>query len=157
MKAYFIQIGKTDQGYLREGISIFERRIKHYIPLEVFTVSEVKGFANISEKQLKDSEGQKLLNSCKQGDYIILLDEKGVQYSSKQFAGILEKLMISSVKRLVFISGGAYGVSQEVHNRADAVLSFSKMTFSHQMVRLIFMEQFYRAMTILKGDPYHHG
>lgn len=157
MKVFFIQVGKTDQAYLREGISIYESRIKHYISLEVMIIPEIKGFAKKHKEQLKESEGCLLLSNCKQGDYVILLDERGVQYGSKEFAVFLEKHMISGLKRLLFISGGAYGVSQEVFHRADAVLSFSKMTFSHQMIRLIFIEQLYRAMTILKGDPYHHG
>jgi 23S rRNA (pseudouridine1915-N3)-methyltransferase len=157
VKIIFIQVGKTNQAYLREGISIFETRIRHYIPLQVITIPERKGVVKKGIESLKDSEGDQLLSNCRQGDYIILLDERGDQLDSREFAVLIDKQMVAGMKRILFISGGAYGVSRKVYDRANRVLSLSKMTFSHQMIRLIFFEQLYRAMTILKGDPYHHG
>ena len=156
MKVFFVQIGKTDLPYLKEGISIYEKRIRHYIPFEIITLPAIKGSAKMSEEKLKDSEGEALLSVCKQDDYVVLLDEHGTQYKSKEFAGFFEKQMVSGLKRILFISGGAYGVSEEITSRTNKIISFSRMTFSHQIIRLIFMEQFYRAMTIIKGDPYHH-
>ncbi len=156
MKVIFIQVGQTDQAYLREGISIFESRIRHYIPIEVIIIPATKGGAKKDIEQLKESEGERILNNYKPGDYVVLLDERGDQFSSRKFAVFMEEKMVTGLKRILFISGGAYGVSRQVYERADRVLSISKMTFSHQMIRLIFFEQLYRAMTILKGDPYHH-
>lgn len=156
MKVFFIQIGKTDLPYLKEGISIYEKRIRHYIPFEIITVSAIRGSAKMSEEKLKESEGEAILNICKQGDYVVLLDENGTQYMSKEFAGFCEKQMVSGLKRILFLTGGAYGVSEQITSRANKIISFSRMTFSHQIIRLIFMEQFYRAMTIIRGDPYHH-
>ncbi len=156
MKVIFIQVGETDQAYLREGISIFETRIRHYIPLQVITIQERKGAVKKGIEQLKESEGERILSNCKQGDYVILLDERGDQFGSREFAIFMQKQMVAGLKRILIISGGAYGVSRKVYERSDRVLSVSKMTFSHQMIRLIFFEQLYRAMTILKGDPYHH-
>ncbi len=156
MKVIFIQVGATDQSYLREGISIFESRIKRFIPLQVIIIPQRKGGSKKGIEQLKESEGEQIVSNCKHGDYIILLDERGEQFSSREFAVFMEKQMVAGFKRILFISGGAYGVSRKVYERADRVLSISKMTFSHQMVRLIFFEQLYRAMTIIKGDPYHH-
>ena len=156
MKVIFIQVGETDQAYLREGISMYASRIRHYIPLQVIIIPERKGTAKKGIEQLKESEGERILSHCKQGDYVILLDERGEQLGSREFAAFMEKQMIEGFKRILFISGGAYGVSRKVYERADRELSISKMTFSHQMVRLIFFEQLYRAMTIIKRDPYHH-
>jgi len=156
VKVIFIQVGETDQAYLREGISIFETRIRHYIPLQVITIQERKGAVKKGIEQLKESEGERILSNCKQGDYVILLDERGDQFGSREFAIFMQKQMVAGLKRILIISGGAYGVSRKVYERSDRVLSVSKMTFSHQMIRLIFFEQLYRAMTILKGDPYHH-
>lgn len=157
MKAIFLQVGETDQAYLREGISLFESRIKHYIPLQVITIPGRRGMAKKGVEQMKGSEGERLLSNCKKGDYVVLLDERGEQFVSREFAAFMEQQMVAGWKRILFISGGAFGVSRKVFERADRVLSVSKMTFSHQMIRLIFFEQLYRAMTILKGDPYHHG
>jgi 23S rRNA (pseudouridine1915-N3)-methyltransferase len=156
VKVVFIQVGKTDPAYLREGISLFETRIRHYIPLQIVTIPERKGVVKRGIDQLKEAEGEQLLSYYNQGDYVILLDERGDQFGSREFAALMEKQMVAGWKRILFLSGGAYGVSRKVYERADQVLSLSKMTFSHQLIRLIFFEQLYRAMTILKGDPYHH-
>ena len=156
MKVIFLQVGETDQGYLREGISLFESRARHYIPFQVITIPVRKGMVKKGIEQLKESEGDGLLSHCKKGDYVVLLDERGDQFGSREFALFMEQQMVAGLKRILFITGGAYGVSRRVFERADRILSVSKMTFSHQMIRLLFVEQLYRAMTILKGDPYHH-
>ncbi|UCG26999.1 MAG: 23S rRNA (pseudouridine(1915)-N(3))-methyltransferase RlmH [Bacteroidales bacterium] len=157
MKVIFIQIGKTDQSYIRDGVARYESRLKHYIPLNIITVPEVKRSKKISENRIKELEGNAISDLFKSQDHIILLDEGGDQPDSVKFAGLIEKYMISGIKRLVFVSGGAYGFSSKVYERAHSKLSVSKMTFSHQMIRLLFLEQLYRAMTIIRGDPYHHG
>ena len=157
VKALFVQIGKTEPTFIKDGLSMYEKRIRHYIPFEIITIPEIRGSARTNEEQLKGYEGQALLNVCKQGDYVVLLDELGHQYSSRDFAGFIEKQMISRCKRILFLTGGAFGVSKMVHDRSDKIISLSQMTFSHQLVRLIFIEQFYRALTIIKGEPYHHG
>ena len=156
MKAIFLQVGETDPAYLKEGISLYERRIKHYIPFQVITIPGRKGMAKKGIDPLKESEGDGLLGHCKKGDYVVLLDERGDQLGSREFAGFIEQQMIAGLKRILFLTGGAYGVSRRVFERSDRVISVSRMTFSHQMIRLLFFEQFYRALTILKGDPYHH-
>jgi 23S rRNA (pseudouridine1915-N3)-methyltransferase len=120
------------------------------------TISDIKNSKNLSEDQQKEKEGELILQQISTSDELFLLDEQGIEVSSVEFARFLEKKMISGIKRLVFVIGGPYGFSQNVYSRANGKVSLSKMTFSHQMVRLIFLEQLYRAMTILKGEPYHH-
>ncbi|WP_439185298.1 23S rRNA (pseudouridine(1915)-N(3))-methyltransferase RlmH [Carboxylicivirga taeanensis] len=156
MKIVLVVIGKTDEPYLLTGIEKFEKRLKHYIPYEMQVIPDLKKTKNLSANQQKKMEGQLLLQAFKPGDHILLLDEKGKEYGSVDFAGMLEKQMIAGLKRLVFVIGGPYGFSDEVYAKANGKISLSKMTYSHQMVRLIFAEQIYRAMTILKNEPYHH-
>ena len=157
MKVIFIQIGKTDQSYIRDGVRLFESRLKHYISLDVITIPDVKHSKKKNLERVKELEGNAISALFKPGDRIILLDERGEQPDSVKFAGLIEEFMISGVRRLVFVCGGAYGFSDNLYERAHYKLSVSKMTFSHQMIRLIFFEQLYRAMTIIKGEPYHHG
>ncbi len=156
MKVVLVVIGKTDEPYLRTGIEKFEKRLKHYIPYEMQVIPDLKKTKNLSTNQQKSMEGQLIMQSFRPGDHIVLLDEKGKEYSSVEFAAMFEKRMLAGLKRLVFVIGGPYGFSDEVYAAANGKISLSKMTYSHQMVRLIFAEQVYRAMTILKNEPYHH-
>jgi len=156
MKAILVVIGKTDEAYLQTGIDKYQQRLKHYLPYEMKVIPDLKKTKNLSENQQKTLEGQLILQNFQAGDYIILLDENGKDYSSVDFSKQIEKRMLSGVKRLIFVIGGPYGFSDEVYAKANGKLSLSKMTYSHQMVRLIFAEQLYRAMTILKNEPYHH-
>jgi 23S rRNA (pseudouridine1915-N3)-methyltransferase len=156
MKICLLVIGKTDEAYLQKGIDIFLKRIPHYIPFEFKVIPDLKNSKNLSEDQQKDKEGELIIQQLTGFDELILLDEHGTEVSSVDFARFLEKKMLSGIKRLVFVIGGPYGFSEPVYSKATGKISLSKMTFSHQMVRLIFTEQLYRAMTILKGEPYHH-
>lgn len=156
MKVVFVLIGKTDAGYLQEAIDEYRRRLTHYIPFEMTIIPDIKNVKNMSEAQQKEKEGELILKQIQTGDYMVLLDERGKEFSSMQFASYLEKKMHAIPKRLVFVVGGPYGFSESVYKSAAEKISLSKMTFSHQMIRLIFTEQLYRAMTILNNEPYHH-
>lgn len=156
MKAALWAIGPTSFPYLKEGTAIYEGRLKHYLPFEYLILPDIKNAKNRSEEQIKQKEGEMLLKKLDKGDHLILLDEGGKLYDSIQFSKQLDQMLQQSYKRLVFVIGGAYGFSPEVYARANARLSLSKMTFSHQMVRLFVLEQLYRAMTILRNQPYHH-
>ena len=157
MKILFLVIGKTDEPYLQKGLEIYLRRIPHYIPFEMKILPDIKNTRNLSEDLQKEREGEIILSQVGNSDELILLDENGKDYASVEFARFLEKKMLSGTKQLVFAIGGPYGFSGKVYNRANGKLSLSKMTFSHQMVRLIFTEQLYRACTIIRGEPYHHA
>ncbi len=156
MKIIIVVIGKTDEAYLNTGITKYHDRIKHYIPLEMKIIPDLKNTKSLSEEQQKNKEGELILQQIQPTDELILLDEGGKDFSSRAFAGFMEQKLLLGIKRIVFVVGGPYGFSDDVYNRATTKLSLSKMTFSHQMVRLIFTEQLYRAMTILKNQPYHH-
>jgi len=156
MKICLLVIGKTDEAYLQKGIELFLKRIPHYISFEMKIIPELKNSKNMSEEQQKEKEGDLIIQQLSGSDELFLLDEQGIEVSSVDFARFLEKKMLSGIKRLVFVVGGPYGFSESVYSKATGKISLSKMTFSHQMVRLIFAEQLYRAMTILKGEPYHH-
>ena len=156
MKILLLVIGKTDEDYLITGIKKYVGRLGHYVSFEMKEIPDIRNRKTLSEEQQKKSESFLLLSQFQAGDYIILLDENGKQFTSVDFSENLEKLMASGSKRIVFVIGGPYGFSQEVYAKANAKMSLSPMTFSHQMVRLIFVEQLYRAFTILKGEPYHH-
>lgn len=157
MKITFIVVGKTVEKYLEKGIAEYEKRLQHYCKFSYVIIPDIKQVKNLTEKQRKISEGISILNQFKPGDYIILLDELGKSYSSINFSKMIEKHQIQATRNLVFVVGGAYGFSDEVYKKADQKMSLSPMTFSHQMVRLFFIEQLYRSFTILKGEPYHHG
>ena len=156
MKILLLVIGKTDEDYLITGIKKYVGRIGHYTSFEMKELPDPRNRKTLSEEQQKKAESFLLLQQLQPGDQVILLDENGKQFTSVGFAENIEKLTASGAKRVVFIIGGPYGFAQEVYDRANAKLSLSSMTFSHQMVRLIFVEQLYRAFTILKGEPYHH-
>ena len=156
MKIALVVIGKTDASYIVEAIRTDQERLVHYIPFEMEVIPDIKNVKNLSESQQKEKEGEQILKLLQAGDYPVLLDEKGKEFTSMQFAAYIEKKMHSVPKRLVFIVGGPYGFSEAVYKAAAEKIALSKMTFSHQMVRLIFVEQIYRAMTILHNEPYHH-
>lgn len=156
MKITFLTIGKTEDKYLLEGMEKYLKRLKHYIPFKVLELPELKNTKNLSQEQQKTREAELIFKNISNTDQLILLDENGTNLSSLQFSGFLNKKMIGSVQHLVFVVGGPYGFSNDVYNRAHEKISLSKMTFSHQMVRLFFIEQVYRAFTIMKGEPYHH-
>ncbi len=154
MKIVLMAVGRTQSDYLVTGIDNYIKRIGRYMPMEFKVIPDIKASRSLSEAQ--EQEGRQMLAALMPGDVAILLDERGRQYTSREFAGLVDRYALQSVKRLVFIIGGPYGFSKEVYDRADSLLSLSKMTFSHEMVRLFFVEQIYRAMTILRGEPYHH-
>lgn len=156
MKIALIVIGKTDAGYFVEAINEYKNRLVHYIPFEMVVIPDIKNAKNLSESQQKEKEGELILKTLQAGDYLVLLDEKGKEFTSMQFSAYIEKKMHTVPKRLVFVVGGPYGFSEAVYKAAGEKISLSKMTFSHQMIRLIFVEQIYRAMTILNNEPYHH-
>lgn len=156
MKLLLLVIGKTDEDYLITGIKKYVGRLGHYVSFELKEIPDIRNRKSLSEEQQKKAESFLLLSQLQPGDQVVLLDEKGKQYTSVDFSEVLEKMMASGAKRLVFIIGGPYGFAGEVYEKANALMSLSPMTFSHQMVRLIFVEQLYRAFTILKGEPYHH-
>lgn len=156
MKIALVVIGKTDAGYFVDAINEYKNRLVHYIPFEMEVIPDIKNAKNLSDSQQKEKEGELILKALQAGDYLVLLDEKGKDFTSVQFASYLEKKMHVIPKRLVFVVGGPYGFSEAVYNTASEKISLSKMTFSHQMIRLIFVEQIYRAMTILNNEPYHH-
>ena len=152
MKIELLVIGKTDKDYLQKGISIYLDRLKHYIPFELKVIPDIKNTKNLSEEQQKQREGELILKQLQPADELVLLDENGKRHSSVQFAENIEKKLIAGTKKVVYVIGGPYGFSSEVYHRANQKLSLSAMTFSHQMVRLIFAEQLYRAFTIIKGE-----
>lgn len=156
MKITFIILGKTEDAYLKEGIDKYVKRLKHYTKLILIEIDELKNTKALTQEQQKAKEAELILKKFSPTDHIILLDEKGTELSSAQFAVYIDKKAISSVTNLVFIVGGPYGFDQTVYQRANDKISLSRMTFSHQMVRLFFVEQLYRAFTIIKGEPYHH-
>lgn len=157
MKVEFWVIGKTNETYLDTGMGIFQKRIQRYIRLETVVFADLKKAKNFSPAQLKEKEGAKLLEKLNSSDFLILLDENGQQFTSEKFAYFLEKQFVQSHRRLIFLVGGAYGFSDAIYQRANYKIALSTMTFSHQMVRLFFLEQFYRAMTILRNEPYHNA
>ena len=157
MKITLLIVGKTEDAYLKEGIDKYLKRLKHYIKIDIAEITELKNTKALTEAQQKAKEAELILKKITATDYVILLDEKGLELSSQQFAAYLDKKAVGSVASLVFIVGGPYGFDQLVYQRANDKLSLSRMTFSHQMVRLFFVEQLYRAFTIVKGEPYHHS
>lgn len=156
MKVAFVVIGKTDSPYFSEAIREYQNRLGHYIPFEMQVLPDIKNVRNLSESQQKEKEGELILKALQPGDYLVLLDEKGKEFTSMQFAAYIEKKTHTVSRRLVFVVGGPYGFSESVYKAASEKISLSKMTFSHQMIRVIFLEQLYRAMTILNNEPYHH-
>jgi len=155
MKTVLILVGKTTDRHFQAGIDDYVERIGHYMPFEIVTIPELKNTKKLSEDQQKTAEGELILKQLQPSDTVVLLDEHGHELRSVEFARWLEQKR-TTARRLVFVVGGPYGFSQAVYGRANEQLSLSKMTFSHQMIRLVFTEQVYRACTIIKGEPYHH-
>ena len=156
MKITLLTVGKTDKDWVKQGIDIYVSRLKHYIPFSINEIPELKNVSALSKEQIKSREGELILKNVKPADDVILMDEHGKEYTSVDFASLLQKKISYEGKDIVFVIGGAYGFSEEVYRRANSKISLSKMTFSHQMVRAIFTEQLYRAFTIIRGEPYHH-
>lgn len=156
MKLKLLCVGKTNVSFLHEGEKEYQARLTHYCNFERVDIPELKNVKSFSVDQIKNKEGLLILSKLQTTDYLILLDEKGESYSSALFASSLEKKMLQGKNSLVFVIGGAYGFSSSVYDRANELISLSKMTFSHQMVRMIFLEQLYRSFTIMKGEKYHH-
>ena len=141
---------------MKQGIDEYIKRLKHYVPFEIKYIDDIRNTKNISEDQQKRTEGAKILSLLDKSDFVVLLDEHGKEYTSIQYSSYIQKRMLSGAKKVVFVIGGPYGFSQEVYDRANDKISFSKMTFNHEMIRLIFTEQLYRAYTIINHEPYHH-
>jgi 23S rRNA (pseudouridine1915-N3)-methyltransferase len=156
MKIALLQVGKTSERYLAEGIAAFEERIRKYSAFEIITIPDLRNTRSMPVKGQKAREGEKILQFFKKDDYIVILDDKGKEFSTMEFSSWLEKILILQKKRILFVTGGAWGFSDEIYGKADMRLSLSRLTFSHQMVRLLFIEQLYRAFTVIKGEPYHH-
>ena len=155
MKTLLIIVGKTVNKHFVAGINDYVERIGHYMPFSITVLPEPKNTKSLTDAQQKEAEGQNILKQIQPSDTVVLLDEHGTEYRSVEYARWLQKKANTS-RRLVFVIGGPYGFSEEVYKRANDKISLSRMTFSHQMVRLIFVEQLYRACTIIKGEPYHH-
>ena len=155
MKTELILVGRTTDKHFQAGIEDYAGRIGHYMPFGITVINELKSTKSLSEEQQKTAEGKLIMKQLQTSDTVVLLDEKGREMRSVELARWLEQKQ-ATARRLVFVIGGPYGFSQEVYDRADEKLSLSKLTFSHQMVRLVFTEQIYRACTIIKGEPYHH-
>jgi 23S rRNA (pseudouridine1915-N3)-methyltransferase len=157
MKIKLVFIGKTTLSYINEGIGNFEKRLSHYVPFEIITIDISKKIASKNNTVQKQLEAELILKIIKTDNYLILLDEKGKEFNSIQFSNQMQKLMTSLQSDLIFVVGGPFGFDQTIYKRANMLLSLSKMTCSHQLIRLVFLEQFYRAMTIIRNEPYHHS
>jgi 23S rRNA (pseudouridine1915-N3)-methyltransferase len=149
-------IGKTDSSFVSEGYEEYFKRIKRYLKFEFKVIRDIKNSGSLDENVQKKMEGEKILEGISALDVVVLLDENGKEFSSREFAGFISKQMNASVKNLIFVVGGPYGFSEEVYKRANYKISLSRMTFSHQLIRLIFAEQLYRAFAIINNEPYHH-
>lgn len=156
MKITLLTVGKTDKDWVRKGLDIYVSRLKHYIPFSIVEIPELKNVSSLTKEQIKSKEGDLIMKNIRPSDHLCLLDERGKEYSSTELARLMESRLSYAGKDIVYVIGGAYGFSEAVYNRADSKISLSRMTFSHQMVRVIFAEQLYRAFTIIKGEPYHH-
>ena len=156
MNIELIVVGKTDSAEVEALVAMYAKRINRYCKFAVTTIADVRNTRNMAASRQKQLEGEAILKNIVEGDFVVLMDERGVQYTSMEYADWLQKRMLSGVKRLVLVIGGPYGFSEEVYARANGKISLSKMTFSHQIVRAIFAEQLYRAFTILHNEPYHH-
>jgi 23S rRNA (pseudouridine1915-N3)-methyltransferase len=157
MRITLLTIGKTEDKYLKEGIDKYLKRLKHYTSFQISELPELKNTKNLSEEQQKHKEAELLFKQINSTDHVVLLDEHGQEFSSVEFSGFLNKKALSSIQHLIFVTGGPYGFDPAIYDRANDKLSLSRMTFSHQMVRLFFVEQLYRAFTIMRAEPDHHS
>lgn len=156
MDIVLLTVGKTTISFVNEAIAEYEKRLKRYVPFNIVSIPDIKNTKSLTEEKQKQAEGEQILQRLSSGDFVVLLDERGKEFTSMEFADYLQKQMSAGRKRTVFVVGGPYGFSREVYERADGKVSLSRMTFNHEMVRAFFTEQVYRAMTILRGEPYHH-
>lgn len=157
MKISVINLGVTQDQYLKEGIGLYEKRLKHYVPFEMTYLNAIKTAKNLSHQAQKEQEGKLLLAAVERSDQVVLLDVEGKQYGSEAFSSYLQQLMNRGTRHLTFVIGGPFGFSDEVYRAVSDRISLSPMTFSHQLIRLVFLEQLYRAFTIIRGEPYHHA
>ncbi len=156
MNIELLTVGKTDSQTIDTLVQLYQKRLSHYAKFTITSLLDIKRGKNLSDKQHREAEAQLLLAQMQAGDYVVLLDERGTQHSSVEFAQWLQKRMASGVKRLLFVVGGPFGFAESVYQRADTKISLSRMTFTHQFIRVIFTEQLYRAFTILGNEPYHN-
>ena len=156
VKVLLVVIGKTNEQYLAEAVSKYQKRLKHYIQFEIVEILNIKNSKNMSASELMKKESELILKQLHPSDHVVILDNKGKDFTSSKFAEKIQRWMLSGIKRLVFVIGGSYGFSKHFYHRGNETISLSKMTFSHQMVRLFFIEQLYRGYTILNHEPYHH-
>ena len=156
MDVKLVTVGRTDVQWVKGGLDLYVSRLRHYAPFSVVEIPQLKNVSAFSEEQIREKEGELILRQIAPGDAVFLLDERGKEYRSVEWAEFLRQRLARGGKALVFVVGGAYGFSGKVYDRAEGLVSLSRMTFSHQMVRTIFAEQLYRAFTILRGEPYHH-
>ena len=156
MKIALLQTGKTSEKHIADGVEMYTSRLRKYCAFEIITIPDIKNTRNMSAREQKAKEGSKILDALGKDDYAVLLDERGKEFRTVEFAEWIGKRQLVPGKRVVFIIGGPWGFSDEVNGIADFRISLSRMTFPHQMVRLLFVEQVYRAFTIIKGEPYHH-
>jgi 23S rRNA (pseudouridine1915-N3)-methyltransferase len=156
MKIKLIVVGKSAFDFVKEGEDVYEKRLAHYLPFEKIVLPDIKNPKNLSVEELKKKEGELILSKISNQDFLVLMDENGSNFSSVKFSEWINQKVNEGIRSMVFVIGGAFGFSKEVFERANQKISLSKMTFSHQLVRVIFLEQLYRAQTILKGEPYHH-
>lgn len=156
VKVELVFVGKTSKNYFQDAIEEYTKRILRYTSFEVRVIPDVKNAKNLSESQLKDLEGNAILKQIETSDFVVLLDDKGKSFTSKEMAFWLEQKQNQSIKKVIFVIGGAYGFSESVYARSNEKISLSKLTFSHQIVRPIFLEQLYRCFSIINGEPYHH-
>jgi 23S rRNA (pseudouridine1915-N3)-methyltransferase len=156
MKITLLTIGKTSENYLTEGIQKYSKRINRYVSFEIKVIKDIKASKNMPVKTLKAKEENEIIKQLKKDDYLVLLDERGHEFNSIKFAKFIENKMITNIGNVVFLIGGAYGFSEGIYQKAKEKISLSKMTFSHQLIRIIFTEQLYRAFSIINGEPYHN-
>lgn len=156
MKILLMAVGRTTIDFVQQGIAEYLGRLRHYVPVEVKIIADLKRSAGLSPERQKQLEGEAILAALQPADQVVLLDENGREYTSREFAAWMERRLASGAKRVVFIVGGPFGFSPAVYDRADSKVSLSRMTFNHEMVRLFFVEQLYRSQTILRGEQYHH-
>ena len=156
MELKLVTVGKTDVKWVKEGLDLYVSRLRHYAPFTLVEIPQLKNVSAFTQEQIREKEGELILKQVTPGDSVILLDERGKEYRSVEWAEWIRQRLARGGKGLVFVIGGAYGFSQAVYDRAEGMISLSRMTFSHQMVRTVFAEQLYRAFTIIRGEPYHH-
>ena len=156
MEICILSVGKISSPWISQGLSLFETRLPHYIKFNTIIIPDIKNSKALSKELIKEEEGKLILGNVLPSDQVVLMDEKGKEKTSREFADWIQKMMNAGLKRLLFVIGGPFGFAQSVYNRADAKISLSAMTFTHEMAKLILTEQIYRAMTILRGEPYHH-